>query len=75
MKTTLAEENEVISDASDKNLHRKIESDFKTVKFIDVDVLLYVYSFIRYVYHPAQEQSLVMCMKPVKKEINRLVDN
>ena len=53
MKTTLAEENEVISDASDKNLHRKIESDFKTVKFINVDVLLYVYPFIRYGYHPA----------------------
>ena len=53
MKTTLAEENEVISDASDKNLHRKIESDFKTVKSINVDVLLYVYPFIRYVYHPA----------------------
>ena len=43
MKTTLAEKNEVISDASNKYLRRKIESDFKTVKFINVDGLLYVY--------------------------------
>lgn len=43
MKTTLAEKNEVISDASKKNLHREIESDFKAVMFINVDGLIYVY--------------------------------
>ena len=43
MKTTLAEENEVISDASKKNLRREIESDFKAVMFINVDGLIYVY--------------------------------
>lgn len=43
MKTTLAEKNEVISDASKKNLRREIESDFKTVMFINVDGLIYVY--------------------------------
>lgn len=43
MKTTLAEKNEVISDASKKNLRREIESDFKAVMFINVDGLIYVY--------------------------------
>lgn len=43
MKTTLPEKNEVISDASKKNLRREIESDFKTVMFINVDGLIYVY--------------------------------
>ena len=43
MKTTLAEKNKVISDVLNKNLRRKIKSNFKTVKFINVDGLLYVY--------------------------------
>ena len=40
MKSTLAEKNEVINDASKKNLRRKIESDFKT------DILMWMDYFM-----------------------------
>ena len=94
MKTTLAEENEVISDASDKNLHRKIENDSKLLSLLMwMYYFMYISLSVMFITlhidtkrelnkikeiserFNKEEQSLVMCMKPVKKEINRLEDN
>ena len=66
MKTTVAEKNEVISDASKKNLRRKIESDFKTVKFINVDGLLCVYP------SNIKLEDVIALYIDTKRELNRV---